>query len=358
MFGNRSQERTVHTHHSEIGNRPWSKTKKAAVIGGVASALAFIFFATSPNAPEEEADTTMPETIGTIDGSFNPVARDVPKVDVRFPPELPPSSITVESPTIVPGNVGDIAQVPIAAFQAQVSQISAQAAGLPGGTGGGNASTGGLNDNQNMPTAVAKMMPDRNLFISMGTGMPCITEQPINTNVPGPFRCKVPTSVYSASGSVSLLDPGTWIVGDFSDPLKRGMDRAFGTVRRLETPQGCIVNIKAPVGDQMGTPGLDVEVDTHFWERFRGYAMIALLDAAGQAAAIGATQALVGKEGGDGNNMNLYQLQGVGRQIGQDTYGDDINIPSTGKSRQSRNIVITAMQDIDMRNCFSLRMKG
>jgi type IV secretion system protein VirB10 len=183
--------------------------------------------------------------------------------------------------------------------------------------------------------------------------MPCITEQPIRTDVPGPFRCKVPTPVYSTSGAVPLLDPGTWIVGRVSDPLQRGMERAFAVVTRLETPQGCLVKLRAPVGDQIGTSGIDGEVDTHFWERFRGFAMIALLDAAGQAAALGAARAISG--GSDGNQLNFYQLQGAGRQLGQGSFGDDVNIPNTLSTRQARNLVVVAMQDIDMRRCFTLR---
>ena len=132
--------------------------------------------------------------------------------------------------------------MPIAGFQAQ--SFSAPPASAQGGNttiataAGGDALNDRLNAGDDQETAVATMLPDRNLFLTMGTPMPCITEQPIRTDVPGPFRCKVPTPVYSTSGAVPLLDPGTWIVGRVSEPLGRGMERAFAVVTRLETPPG------------------------------------------------------------------------------------------------------------------------
>jgi type IV secretory pathway VirB10-like protein len=41
--------------------------------------------------------------------------------------------------------------------------------------------------------------------------------------------------------------------------------------------------------------------------------------------------------------------------LGQATVGDDINIPSTLKRHQAASVLIMPIDDIDMRNCFSLR---
>jgi type IV secretion system protein VirB10 len=194
------------------------------------------------------------------------------------------------------------------------------------------------------------MLPDRHLFMTMGTPIPCILEQPINTQVPGPFRCKVRGPVYSTSGAVPLLDDGTWVFGRVAQHLERGMDRAFAVVTRLETPQGCLVKLRASLGDQLGTPGIEGEVDTHFFERFRGVAMIALLDAAGQAAAIAASNA-IGAESG----ISFNQFQSGSKNLANGSYGDDINIPSTLRRAQAPQVLIMAMDDIDMRPCFSLR---
>jgi type IV secretion system protein VirB10 len=209
----------------------------------------------------------------------------------------------------------------------------------------------GLGSGRDGGTVSATMLPDRNLFMTMGTPIPCILEQPINTQVPGPFRCKVKGPVYSTSGAVPLLDDGTWAFGRVAQHLERGMNRAFAVVTRLETPQGCLIKLRASLGDQLGTPGIEGEVDTHFFERFRGVAMIALLDAAGQAAAIGASNA-IGAESG----ISFNQFQSGSKNLAEGSYGDDINIPSTLRRAQAPQVLIMAMDDIDMRPCFSLTM--
>ena len=235
---------------------------------------------------------------------------------------------------------------PAPSTEAGVESISA----LNGG-GGSDRLDEGLGAGRDGGTVSATMLPDRNLFMTMGTPIPCILEQPINTQVPGPFRCKVRGPVYSTSGAVPLLDDGTWAFGRVAQHLERGMDRAFAVVTRLETPQGCLIKLRASLGDQLGTPGIDGEVDTHFFERFRGVAMIALLDAAGQAAAIGASNAI-----GADSGISFNQFQSGSRNLAQGSYGDDIDIPPTLRRAQAPQVLIMAMDDIDMRPCFSLTM--
>jgi type IV secretion system protein VirB10 len=358
-----NQPSPVQATTSPVGRPPMSRWKKLGylLLAGI-SLVGIGWLTAQPEPPEDDQAQRgfSAEKVGEVGNPFVPIPRDPP------PPVTPvaatPPGLPVPNPSrgwTMPNMTPTVPArpVPIAGFQAQ--SVATAPAGAPAGGASSPASTSGdplsdrLNAGDDAETAVATMLPDRNLFLTMGTPMPCITEQPIRTDVPGPFRCKVPTPVYSTSGAVPLLDPGTWIVGRVSDPLQRGMERAFAVVTRLETPQGCLVKLRAPVGDQIGTSGIDGEVNTHFWERFRGFAMIALLDAAGQAAALGAARAIGGS--GDGNQLNFYQLQGAGQQLGQGSFGDDVNIPNTLSTRQARNLVVVAMQDIDMRRCFTLR---
>lgn len=206
-------------------------------------------------------------------------------------------------------------------------------------------------------TAVAGLLPDRNLFLAMGTPIPCATESPIRTDVPGILRCKTAKPVKGASGLVDLLDPGTWAIIEIGVPMARGSSRAFGVVKRLQTPQGCVVNIASPIADQIGTAGLDGDIDTHFWERFQGYMMVAFLDMVSQTAALAASNAL-SKSTGGGNSLSFNQFGSIGGNLGRESFGTDQNIPPTLSTPQSRNIVVMSMQDIDMRGCFSLRKSG
>lgn len=199
-------------------------------------------------------------------------------------------------------------------------------------------------------TIRATVLPDRHLFLTMGTPIVCDMQQAIDTQLPGPFRCKVKGDVKGASGAVTLLDDGTWAFGRISKTVERGMDRAFAVVTRLETPTGCLVKLRAPVGDQLGAAGIAGDIDTHFFERFRGIALMAFLDAAGQAAAIAASNAI-----GANSGISFNQFESGSRQLSQGTFSDDVNIPSTLKRSQAATVLVMPIDDIDMTPCFSLR---
>lgn len=231
-------------------------------------------------------------------------------------------------------------------------EVTIGADGAAGGEGTGDRMTGQLRAGDDFGTATAYRLPDNDLFITMGTPMSCDREGEINTDQIGPFRCKVQEPVYCKSGSVPCLRSGTWMVG-VPLPLQRGQRRAFATIRRIETPDGCVVNLRAPVAGPMGEAGMDGDYTTHFWERFRGYALVAGLDALSQGAVLAASRAITGGNRG-GGGFSLYQFQNMGRQLGQGGLADDANIPPTFTSPPARRIVVMAMQDIDFRACWRL----
>ncbi|MBL6082320.1 TrbI/VirB10 family protein, partial [Belnapia sp. T18] len=124
---------------------------------------------------------------------------------------------------------------------------------------------------EDQPTAVATRLLDRNLFLTEGTPIACVPDVPITSDVAGAFRCKVPEAIYSTSGAVPLLDAGTWITGRVGAGLQRGQRRLFAVMTRIETPQGCLIRIRAPAADALGQAGLDGEIDTHSFQRFGAY---------------------------------------------------------------------------------------
>lgn len=251
--------------------------------------------------------------------------------------------------------------VPIRHFQARTRSAQAETQG--GGSGEQTAAAGlagngdsldqKLQAGESSVTVTASVLPDPHLFLTVGTGLPCISEQPINTDVPGPFNCVIRGNVMGHSGAVSLLDNGTKIFGRIVENVGRGKRRTFGVVTRVTTPanpQSCIINLRAPIGDQIGTPGVDGEVDTHFFERFRGHALMALFDVASQTAAIAASRAI-----SPDNGVSFNQFEMAGRELGEGTFGDDVNIPPTLKRAQAQRMLIFVMDDIDMRACYKLR---
>ena len=123
---------------------------------------------------------------------------------------------------------------------------------------------------------------------------------------------------------------------------------------RVETPQGCLVRIRAPAADALGQAGLDGEIDTHFFQRFGAYIGMAFLDSGMQAAVLAASNA-----GGRGNNggVSFYQFQNAGRQGGQSLFAEDAAIPPTLRRNQAEPIVVRLTPDVDMRPCFRLRLR-
>ena len=361
-------EQTINSA-SPVAQRKMSKTKKALGCVCALTTAGFIGWMTYDGAPTRKGQDRQirADAVGEIGNPFVPIPKTeaLPSPPVvpaaARAPSIPMPTTGMQLPSLPAMPAVPRAPAPIAQFQASTTVATAPAQQAPAtGMGSGvetiSARSDGdrlnakldVGDDQN--TAVATMLPDRNLFMTMGTPIACTTEQPIRTDVPGPFRCKVASPVYSTSGAVPLLDSGTWVVGRVSEGLERGSTRAFGVVTRLETPQGCLVKLRAPIGDQLGTPGIDGEIDTHFFERFRGVALLALLDTAGQATALAASQAI-----GNHTGISFNQFQQGSRQLGEGTVGNDLNIPSTLATHQARNIVVMAMQDIDMRSCFKLR---
>ncbi len=299
------------------------------------------------------------DQVGGAGREFNPVPRGDGQAEqvVARPGNAPAQRSIMDR--VMPGPPPGPASTPIRHFQARarpqgqqtVSDPGAAAQVTQGGSGGaGDAIDQKLGAGRTPNTVVATMLPNRHLFVTMGTFVPCIFEQPVNTDVPGPFTCYTRGNVMSTSGAVSLLDDGTKVVGRIAESLGRGQRRTFGVVMRMETPTGCIVNLRAPISDQLGTSGLDGEVDTHFFERFRGHAVMALFDIASQTAAIAAANAI-----GGGNGVSFNSIENSGRQLGEGTVGDDINIPSTLKRPQAKRITVSVIEDLDMSNCYKLR---
>lgn len=369
---------------SPIGKPPMSVGRKLLIWGCAAAVIVCLFWIGASSQPaDEDKRNLQADMVGSAGRAFVPVPR---QTQTEGPPAEPaaaaqpavarPGNVPVPRPGasggIMPSISGMMPSIPgvpspgsvkIRHFQATGSSQqtparhpAAAAAGSGAGVSVGPVAARGdaldekLSASEDADTAVASMLPDTHLFLTMGTGLPCISEQPVNTDVPGPFRCIVRGNVMGKSGAVSLLDDGTEIFGKISESLERGKRRAFGVVTRILTPAGCRINLRAPIADQLGTPGVDGEVDNHFFERFRGVAVLALFDIASQTAAIAASRAIGGDDG-----ISFNQMEMGTRQIGQDTAGGDIDIPPTLKRAEAKRMLIMTMQDIDMRACYTLR---
>ena len=60
------------------------------------------------------------------------------------------------------------------------------------------------------------------MTIPAGTVIPCTLQTAINSQLAGFVDCVLPSEVRGATGSVTLLDRGTQIFGEFRSALQQG----------------------------------------------------------------------------------------------------------------------------------------
>jgi type IV secretion system protein VirB10 len=183
----------------------------------------------------------------------------------------------------------------------------------------------------------------------MGTPIPCLPDQPINSELPGIVSCHVPRDVFGATGRVVLLDRGTKIVGQIQGGLVQGQNRLFVNWVRAETPSPghVIITFNSPSADVIGEPGLEGDVNTHFWQRFGGAIMLSFLDAAFQAAVLAAQRG--------GNQFQLNTFQSSGQGVATEALQNTINIPPTLHRDQALPMIVFTARDLDFYDVYQLR---
>jgi type IV secretion system protein VirB10 len=201
-----------------------------------------------------------------------------------------------------------------------------------------------------MAAAHATMLRNPELTVPVGTRIPCLPEMPIDSSVAGFFSCIVPVDVRGSTGTVILMERGTRIVGEVRSALARGSRRLFVVMTQALTPNGVEIALDSPGADVMGQAGLDGEVDSHFFERFRGAMLLAFLDTGLQAAATVASNALASERGG----VTLNQFQSGGSQAASVALQSDINIPATLHRNQAMPITVFVARNLDFSDVYRL----
>jgi len=201
-----------------------------------------------------------------------------------------------------------------------------------------------------MAAAHATMLRNPELTVPVGTRIPCLPEMPIDSSVAGFFSCIVPVDVRGSTGTVILMERGTRIVGEVRSALARGSRRLFVVMTQALTPNGVEIALDSPGADVMGQAGLDGEVDSHFFERFRGAMLLAFLDTGLQAAATVASNALASERGG----VTLNQFQSGGSQAASVALQSDINIPATLHRDQAAPMTVFVARNLDFPDVYRL----
>ena len=218
-------------------------------------------------------------------------------------------------------------------------------AGLMGGAPQGTDLAGRLQPTPT-PAVSALVVPTLRYLLPKGASIDCTNETAIDSTYDGIVTCIGATDVYSADGSVVLLERGTKYVGEKRGELKRGQGRVFVLWNEARTPTGVIVNLASPGTDELGRTGLPGYVDTHFWDRFGAAILISVIDGVIQ----GIAQA---QSDSDGTTIQLNP--NGSRDIMTEALKSTVNIPPTVIKNQGERIQILTARDVDFRSVYELR---
>ncbi|HHV7521277.1 TPA: type IV secretion system protein VirB10 [Burkholderia orbicola] len=196
----------------------------------------------------------------------------------------------------------------------------------------------------------ASFLPNLSLLLKRGAMIPCGQFTDIVSTHPGTASCHVSEDVYSADGKTLLLERGSEATGEQRKAMLEGQASIFVVWTRIDTPSGVTLDLDSPATNALGATGIDADVDTHFWLRFRGALMLSVIGDAGQALSNLA-------QSGNGNRIQFSNTTSQGQQLAADTLRNTINIAPTATSRHGSTVNIFVARDVDFGSVYEL-VKG
>lgn len=200
-----------------------------------------------------------------------------------------------------------------------------------------------------MSGAKASVMANPSMTLPQGRMIPCGTATELDTTVPGQVMCVVSRDVYSADNSVVLIDKGAIVTGQISGGIKDGQARVFVLWERVRNPDNVIVNIDSGGTNSLGSAGIPGQVDSHFWERFRGAVFISVLSDSLKALANSVNN-------GNNQSVSLDTTENSADQLATEALRATINIPPTLYDQQGDSVSIFVARDLDFSDVYGLEM--
>jgi type IV secretion system protein VirB10 len=191
--------------------------------------------------------------------------------------------------------------------------------------------------------------------VAGGTMIPCGTTTELDTTVPGQVSCTVTRDVYSADGTVRLIDKGAKVTGEVSGGIKQGQARVFALWTRLRNPDNVTINLMSPGAGQLGAAGIPGQVDSHFWTRFGGAMFVSVFtDGFKGLLQIGANAV----NSGGSQTINLDSTSQTSNTLAQEALRATIDIPPTLYAAQASNINIFVRNDLDFSDVYGLAVEN
>lgn len=194
-----------------------------------------------------------------------------------------------------------------------------------------------------------KLPVNANLLLAKGTFIQCSLRTKLVSTVAGNLGCVVANDVYSANGTVLLIEKGSTVFGEFRNgQIQQGEERLFVVWSEIRTPKNIIINVNSGATDELGGTGVPGYVDNHFWQRFGNAIMLSMITDSTSALS---TQ--LAKRG----TFNPTDTVQAGSEIAQSILEKTINIPPTLYKNQGDLVGIFVARDIDFGDVYELKQK-
>lgn len=199
-----------------------------------------------------------------------------------------------------------------------------------------------------MAVAQASVMPHPNLTIAQGTMIPCGTNTELDTTVPGQVKCTVSRDVYSADGTVKLIDKGAVVTGEQNSGIQNGQNRVFVLWTRLRNPDQTIVNLDSSGTNALGSAGIPGQYNSHWWERMGDAVFFSVLTD-GMKAGIASIN-------NNNSDVSFNTTENSTDQLATEALRAKINIPPTLYTAQGDAVSIYVARDLDFSAVYGLEM--
>jgi len=166
-------------------------------------------------------------------------------------------------------------------------------------------------------------------------------QQRVISDLPGSITVVLDRDAFGEKGRIPLLPWGTRITGKPNSAVRKGQERSFIATAVAYRPDGVTIHIDSPVADQLGSAGLDGDVDNHVGQILGMSAALSLL---------GAGSSTYGVSSSDQNNSMAQYRAGVQQSMAQSSQqllGGYVNIPPTIKNDQGTRVRIQVERVLD-----------
>ena len=193
--------------------------------------------------------------------------------------------------------------------------------------------------------------PVSKLVLAMGTKIPSLLDQEINSDLPGQIYGHVARDVYDSRTHSNILIPaGSNLVGTYDSAIAYGQERLLVAWKRVNFPNGQWLDIQGMGGAGADGAGFADKVDNHYDKIVGATALISILAAGAQLS--------------QPQQSNVLQAPGIGQtmaqsagtsitQVGTSIVQKDLNLQPTLHIRPGYEFSVEVTRDIRFPNAYT-----